>query len=223
MQRRRLRDIIPFASPIIALVAEVRRRRASVSEYRVELTQPRLGLERSVDVFATPLGDDGTQETSAQIFVIKTDDPWSPKVSDIADTTRDETYDCDIGVSKDALKTTMRVPCGDGRLRRTQRARIFLNQGPLQAQSQLRQIVVWTPSETEEFVEHLMHHSPNPIAMTGKSTQTIRNNMLKKVMTGLENEYRALLTKEKALVEHHAQPTRQPSEPAVEVPVVVVQ
>jgi two-component system nitrogen regulation sensor histidine kinase GlnL len=59
MQRRRLRDIIPFASPIIALVAEVRRRGASVSEYRVELTQPRLGLERSVDVFATPLGDDG--------------------------------------------------------------------------------------------------------------------------------------------------------------------
>ncbi|WP_416966427.1 PAS domain-containing protein, partial [Streptomyces sp. Agncl-13] len=58
MQRRRLRDIIPFASPIIALVADVRRRRASVSEYRVELTQPRLGLERSVDVFATPLADD---------------------------------------------------------------------------------------------------------------------------------------------------------------------
>ena len=59
MQRRRLRDIIPFASPIIALVGEVRRRRASVSEYRVELSQPRLGLERSVDVFATPLGDEG--------------------------------------------------------------------------------------------------------------------------------------------------------------------
>jgi len=58
MQRRRLRDIIPFASPIISLVAEVRRRRASVSEYRVELSQPRLGLERSVDVFATPLADD---------------------------------------------------------------------------------------------------------------------------------------------------------------------
>ncbi len=57
MQRRRLRDIIPFASPIIALVAEVRRRKASVSEYRVELTQPRLGIERSVDVFATPLDD----------------------------------------------------------------------------------------------------------------------------------------------------------------------
>ncbi|MCJ2105942.1 ATP-binding protein [Methylobacterium sp. E-041] len=59
MQRRRLRDIIPFASPIIALVAEVRRRGSSVSEYRVELTQPRSGAERSVDVFATALGDDG--------------------------------------------------------------------------------------------------------------------------------------------------------------------
>ena len=59
MQRRRLRDIIPFSSPIIALVDEVRRRRASVSEYRVELVQPRAGPERIVDVFATPLGDDG--------------------------------------------------------------------------------------------------------------------------------------------------------------------
>ena len=58
MQRRRLTDIIPFASPISALVAEVRRRRASVSEYGVELVQPRSGQERSVDVFATPLGDE---------------------------------------------------------------------------------------------------------------------------------------------------------------------
>ena len=59
MQRRQLRDIIPFASPIIALVAEVRRRRSSVSEYRVELVSPRSGQERSVDVFATALGDNG--------------------------------------------------------------------------------------------------------------------------------------------------------------------
>ncbi len=59
MQRRRLADIIPFASPISALVTEVRRRRASVSEYGVELVHPRSGQERSVDVFATPLGDDG--------------------------------------------------------------------------------------------------------------------------------------------------------------------
>ncbi|GLS43078.1 two-component system sensor histidine kinase NtrB [Methylobacterium brachythecii] len=59
MKRGRLGDIFPFASPIIALVAEVRSRRSSVSEYRVELIQPRTGLERSVDVFATHLGDGG--------------------------------------------------------------------------------------------------------------------------------------------------------------------
>jgi two-component system, NtrC family, nitrogen regulation sensor histidine kinase GlnL len=53
MQRQRLQDILPYASPIIALVAEVRRRRASVSEYRIELGSPRSGVERSVDVFAT--------------------------------------------------------------------------------------------------------------------------------------------------------------------------
>ncbi|GJE54305.1 two-component system sensor histidine kinase NtrB [Methylobacterium thuringiense] len=59
MKRGRLRDIFPFASPIVAIVAEVRNRRSSVSEYRVELIQPRTGLERSVDVFATHLGDGG--------------------------------------------------------------------------------------------------------------------------------------------------------------------
>ena len=58
MQRQRLGDILPFGSPIIALVAEVRRRRASVSEYRVDLGSPKLGQERSVDVFATALGED---------------------------------------------------------------------------------------------------------------------------------------------------------------------
>ena len=59
MQRRRLRDIIPFASPIIALVAEVRRRGASVSEYRVELTQPRLGGGAQRRRVVAPLADDG--------------------------------------------------------------------------------------------------------------------------------------------------------------------
>lgn len=60
LQRGRLRDVIPFSSPIIALVAEVRARRSSVSEYRVELVQPRSGHERSVDVFATHLEEGDT-------------------------------------------------------------------------------------------------------------------------------------------------------------------
>jgi two-component system, NtrC family, nitrogen regulation sensor histidine kinase GlnL len=58
MQRQRLKDIIPFGSPVLTLVDEVRRRGSSVSEYRVDLGSPRLGNERIVDVFATPLAED---------------------------------------------------------------------------------------------------------------------------------------------------------------------
>jgi two-component system, NtrC family, nitrogen regulation sensor histidine kinase GlnL len=58
LQRQRLADLMPFGSPVVALVDEVRQRGASVSEYRVDVGSPRIGVERIVDVFATPLGDD---------------------------------------------------------------------------------------------------------------------------------------------------------------------
>ncbi len=57
LQRVALADIVPFGSPIIALVDEVERRGASVTEYRVDLSSPRVGQERIVDVFAGPLRD----------------------------------------------------------------------------------------------------------------------------------------------------------------------
>ena len=60
MRRQRLVDLIPYDSPAFALVDEVRRRNAGVSEHRIDLASPRLGIERRVDMFATPLGDDGT-------------------------------------------------------------------------------------------------------------------------------------------------------------------
>ena len=56
MQRQRLKDVMPFGSPILSLVEDVRRRAASVSEYRIDVGGPRIGAERIVDVFATPLG-----------------------------------------------------------------------------------------------------------------------------------------------------------------------
>ena len=59
MQRQKLSDFIPFGSPVMALVEDVRQRGSSVSEHRVDIGSPRLGAERIVDVFATPLGDDG--------------------------------------------------------------------------------------------------------------------------------------------------------------------
>jgi two-component system, NtrC family, nitrogen regulation sensor histidine kinase GlnL len=58
MRRQRLKDILPFGSPVLTLVDEVRRRGSSVSEYRVDLGSPRLGSERIVDVFATPLAEE---------------------------------------------------------------------------------------------------------------------------------------------------------------------
>jgi two-component system nitrogen regulation sensor histidine kinase GlnL len=58
MQRHKLSDFIPFGSPVIALVEDVRQRGSSVSEHRVDIGSPRIGTERIVDVFATPLGDD---------------------------------------------------------------------------------------------------------------------------------------------------------------------
>ena len=58
LERKNLRDYMPFGSPVLALIDEVRMRGASVSEYRVDVGGPRLGMERIVDAFAIPLGDD---------------------------------------------------------------------------------------------------------------------------------------------------------------------
>lgn len=59
LKRQRLDDLIAFGSPVLALVEEVQRRGASVSEYRLDLGSPRLGIERVVDVFASPLPNQG--------------------------------------------------------------------------------------------------------------------------------------------------------------------
>ncbi|WP_201860107.1 two-component system sensor histidine kinase NtrB [Microvirga soli] len=58
MQRQKLNDLLPFGSPAMALVDDVRHRGSSVSEHRVDIGSPRLGAERIVDVSACPLGDD---------------------------------------------------------------------------------------------------------------------------------------------------------------------
>jgi two-component system, NtrC family, nitrogen regulation sensor histidine kinase GlnL len=57
LQRQPLKDLLPFGSPVVGLVEEVRERGASVSEYRIDVGGPRIGAERVVDVFATPLND----------------------------------------------------------------------------------------------------------------------------------------------------------------------
>lgn len=70
MRRLKLEEILPFGSPVVSLVDEVRRRGASVSEYRVDLGGPRLGVERIVDVFATPIPDD--EQTVVLMLQVRT-------------------------------------------------------------------------------------------------------------------------------------------------------
>src|SRR5690606_39364654 len=48
-------DLVPFGSPLLALIEQVRERGAPVNEYRVDLSTPRLPGERIVDLLVAPL------------------------------------------------------------------------------------------------------------------------------------------------------------------------
>jgi two-component system nitrogen regulation sensor histidine kinase GlnL len=57
LQRHPLAYFIPFGSPLLSLVEQVRERGATVNEYRVDIGTPRNGGERVVDIYASPLAD----------------------------------------------------------------------------------------------------------------------------------------------------------------------
>jgi two-component system, NtrC family, nitrogen regulation sensor histidine kinase GlnL len=61
LTRRRLKDLVPFASPLLALVAQVRRNRATVNEYAIDLGIGDATPQKLVDVYASPLGESGDQ------------------------------------------------------------------------------------------------------------------------------------------------------------------
>ncbi len=54
LRRHPLSYFVPFGSPLLALVDQVRERAASVNEYRVDVGTPRNGGEHVVDIYATP-------------------------------------------------------------------------------------------------------------------------------------------------------------------------
>lgn len=53
--RHHLRDLVPFGSPLLALVDQVRARGAAVNEYKVELGTPRNPGDRLVDLHVAPV------------------------------------------------------------------------------------------------------------------------------------------------------------------------
>jgi two-component system nitrogen regulation sensor histidine kinase GlnL len=55
LRRQMLRDLVPFGSPLLALVEQVRRRGAAVNEYKVDLSTPRNPGDRLVDLHVAPL------------------------------------------------------------------------------------------------------------------------------------------------------------------------
>jgi len=55
LARNKISTFIPFGSPLLALIDQVRDRRAPVNEYRVDLSSPRLGQEKLVDLYVAPV------------------------------------------------------------------------------------------------------------------------------------------------------------------------
>jgi two-component system, NtrC family, nitrogen regulation sensor histidine kinase GlnL len=55
LRRHPIHDFVPFGSPLLALIEQVRGRGAPVNEYRVDLGTPRNGGERIVDLQVTPM------------------------------------------------------------------------------------------------------------------------------------------------------------------------
>ena len=55
LRRNMLRDLVPFGSPLLTLVEQVRRSGAAVNEYKVDLATPRNPGERLVDLHVAPL------------------------------------------------------------------------------------------------------------------------------------------------------------------------
>ncbi len=55
LRRHAIGDIIPFGSPLLALIGQVRREGSAVNEYGVDLSSPKLTGQRFVDIHAAPI------------------------------------------------------------------------------------------------------------------------------------------------------------------------
>lgn len=57
LARNTLQSFLPFGSPLQALVEQVRAHPSPVNEYRVDISSPRLGPDRMVDIYVTPVSE----------------------------------------------------------------------------------------------------------------------------------------------------------------------
>jgi two-component system nitrogen regulation sensor histidine kinase GlnL len=57
LARHSLAHFVPFGSPLFSLIDQVRASGAAVTEYRVDVSSPRLGADRIVDIYASPVAE----------------------------------------------------------------------------------------------------------------------------------------------------------------------
>jgi two-component system, NtrC family, nitrogen regulation sensor histidine kinase GlnL len=57
LQRHSLKDLVPFGSPLLALVDQVRSSGSPVNEYKVDLGTPKMGGDRQVDMHVAPVAE----------------------------------------------------------------------------------------------------------------------------------------------------------------------
>ncbi|MEP9378957.1 nitrogen regulation protein NR(II) [Aquabacter sp. CN5-332] len=57
LRRRAFSEFVPFGTPLLGLIDQVRARGAAVNEYRVDLGTPRNGSERVVDIHVAPVAE----------------------------------------------------------------------------------------------------------------------------------------------------------------------
>jgi len=57
LARNKLADFVPFGSPLLTLVDQARERRAPFNEYRVDISSPRLGPDKIVDIYVAAVSE----------------------------------------------------------------------------------------------------------------------------------------------------------------------
>ncbi len=57
LHRHPLDYFVPFGSPLLTLVEQVSQRGSAVNEYKVDISSPRIGSEKMVDIYAAPVAE----------------------------------------------------------------------------------------------------------------------------------------------------------------------
>lgn len=67
MSRQKIDDYVSFSSPLLALIEQVRSENSAINEYRVDLSSPRIGSDKIVDIHVTPT----PEEKGAMVIVFR--------------------------------------------------------------------------------------------------------------------------------------------------------